>query len=168
MKKIINMDTERAEQLLEKYWMCETTVEEEEELSSFFTNDNVPQHLLKYKQLFIYRQEESDIALNEEFDNRILNIIRKEKKTVLRILRPWLQVAASVAVILTLWLSIRVYNENTDSLHQDTFQTPEQALAEMEKIFSRVSVQFEKTQELMSQQLEKTKPITEVIEAITE
>lgn len=70
---------EDIEQILERYFECETTVEEESRLRSFFTADNVPQHLLRYKDLFVYQQIEHDICLGDDFDRRILARIEPPK-----------------------------------------------------------------------------------------
>ena len=50
------MDYKYIEQLLERYWQCETSLEEESELRSFFSEEEVPAHLLRYKELFNRRQ----------------------------------------------------------------------------------------------------------------
>ena len=47
----MNMDYKYIEQLLERYWQCETSLEEESELRSFFSEEEVPAHLLRYKEL---------------------------------------------------------------------------------------------------------------------
>ena len=50
------MDCRYVEQLLGRYWQCETSLEEESELRSFFSKEEVPAHLLQYKDLFVYQQ----------------------------------------------------------------------------------------------------------------
>lgn len=66
------MDYKYIEQLLERYWICETSVEEEQILRSFFKQKDIPVHLLPYKSLFVYQQSEKEIGLGEDFDRRIL------------------------------------------------------------------------------------------------
>jgi hypothetical protein len=66
------MDYKYIEQLLEKYWNCETSVEEEQILRSFFRQKELPEHLLRYKSLFAYQEAEKDIKLGDDFDSRIL------------------------------------------------------------------------------------------------
>ena len=46
------MDYKYIEQLLERYWECETSLEEENILRTFFSQDNIPVSLLRYKSLF--------------------------------------------------------------------------------------------------------------------
>lgn len=50
------MDFKYIEQLLERYWQCETSLEEEAQLRTFFTEEDVPEHLSRYKDLFVYQQ----------------------------------------------------------------------------------------------------------------
>ena len=49
------MDSKYIEQLLERYWQCETSLEDEAELRAFFSGSDVPKHLLRYKDLFVYQ-----------------------------------------------------------------------------------------------------------------
>ena len=66
------MDYKYIEQLLERYWNCETSLEEEQILRSFFRQKEVPAHLLRYKQLFAYQDVEKEKGLGDDFDTRIL------------------------------------------------------------------------------------------------
>ena len=44
------MDYKYIEQLLERYWNCQTALEEERILRSFFSQEDVPAQLLQYKE----------------------------------------------------------------------------------------------------------------------
>lgn len=103
------MDYKYIEQLLERYWECQTTLEEENILRSFFSQKDVPASMLKYRGLFAYEQEEtkSDV-LGEDFDHRMEAIIgdpRPVKARTISItqrLKPLFKAAAVVAIVLTL------------------------------------------------------------------
>ena len=56
-------DYKYIEQLLERYWECQTTLEEESILRTFFAQDEIPMHLLPYRQLFIAQKEEKETVL---------------------------------------------------------------------------------------------------------
>lgn len=71
------MDYKYIEQLLEKYWNCETSIEEEQILRSFFRQAEIPAHLLRYKPLFAFQQAEKKVALGDDFDKRILAEIER-------------------------------------------------------------------------------------------
>ena len=99
------MDYKYIEQLLERYWQCETTLQEEAILRSFFSQDDVPAELLQYKTLFTQPKAE----LGDDFDARILAMVGQEsaepKAKVISFtsrLMPLFRAAAVVAIILTL------------------------------------------------------------------
>ena len=100
------MDYKYIEQLLERYWQCETTLQEEAILRSFFSQDNVPAQLQQYKALFTLQQEEQ--TLGDDFDSRILAMVGQEDKPKAKVvsitsrLMPLFRAAAVVAIILTL------------------------------------------------------------------
>ncbi len=103
------MDYKYIEQLLERYWKCETTLEEEEILKTFFSQEELPVNLLPYKALFAYEQEAMKAeTLDDEFDQKILSMIGEEEKpkakviTLRRRLMPLFKAAAVVAIFLTL------------------------------------------------------------------
>ena len=98
------MDYKYIEQLLERYWQGETTLQEENILRSFFSQQDIPEYLQKYKALFTYEKEE---PLGDDFDSRILEMIGEgepKAKTVTMISRltPLFKAAAIVAIVLTL------------------------------------------------------------------
>ena len=70
------MDYKYIEQLLERYWAAETTLEEEGVLRAFFTQKDIPAELEQYRDLFNYETEEtSGHHLGDDFDARILAMI---------------------------------------------------------------------------------------------
>mgnify|MGYP004420926365 CR=1 FL=1 len=67
------MDYNYIKQLLERYWACETTVEEESILKAFFSQKSVPAELAKYQALFVYEATEPKTdVLGDDFDARML------------------------------------------------------------------------------------------------
>ena len=72
------MDYKDIEQLLERYWQCETSVEEEATLRDFFAKEEVPAHLLRYKNLFVYQQVQQEVGLGEDFDRSEERRVGKE------------------------------------------------------------------------------------------
>lgn len=105
------MDYKYINQLLERYWECETSLEEENILRSFFSQKDIPAELLKYKDLFCLGQSEASVnVLGEDFDKRILSMIEEEEPvqvkaktiTMRQRLMPLFKAAAVVAMFLTL------------------------------------------------------------------
>ena len=102
------MDYKYINQLLERYWQCETTLQEEAILRAFFSQDDVPAELQQYKALFTIQQDKEQ-ALGDDFDARILAMVgqqeSKQKAKVVSFthrLMPLFRAAAVVAIILTI------------------------------------------------------------------
>ena len=100
------MDYKYIEQLLERYWACETTLQEEDILRSFFSQPDIPEALRKFQPLFLCETELEE-PLGEDFDARMLEMIDEEKPkakivTLTSRLMPLFKAAAIVAIILTL------------------------------------------------------------------
>ena len=76
------MDYQRINKLLDKYWECATSVEEERELRQFFSSAVVPPDLLPYKAWFVSHEAEALPPLGKEFDARILEHISEDRKLI--------------------------------------------------------------------------------------
>ena len=108
------MDYKYIKQLLERYWNCETSLEEEDILRTFFSQEDIPSELESYKALFTYELGESkNEALGDDFDQKMMDIIESEesqkpekaKAKVISLterLKPLFKAAAMVAIFLTL------------------------------------------------------------------
>ena len=116
------MDYKYINQLLERYWKCETSLEEENILRTFFSQDELPAELEPYKSLFAYELSETkNEALGEEFDQKMMAMIEDEytkepnKAKVVSLterLKPLFKAAAVVAIVLTLGNAAQVPFQN--------------------------------------------------------
>ena len=118
------MDYKYIEQLLERYWKCETSLQEEEILRMFFSQEDIPATLLPYRNLFVYEQNEKDMdILGDDFDQRILGMVQKDEPVKARVitmrhrLMPLFKAAAVVAIFLTLGNAMQVAFSDDDA-HQ--------------------------------------------------
>lgn len=110
------MDYKYIEQLLERYFNAETSLEEEQILRTFFSQENIPAELLQWRALFTTEAEET---LGDDFDARMMAMIAEtsaessstaDDNTVVKArvitlkqrLMPLFKAAAVVAIILTL------------------------------------------------------------------
>lgn len=105
------MDYKYINQLLERYWNCETSLEEEGILRAFFSQKDVPAELRQYQPLFACQQlEAKEKHLGADFDNRLLAMIEEDEPikvkartiTLTQRLKPLFKAAAVVAIFLTL------------------------------------------------------------------
>lgn len=100
----MRMDYKYIEQLIERYWDCETSAEEEQILRMFFSQTEIPAHLLRYKSLFAYQKSEQEIGLGSDFDKRILEEIERPTVKACRLtlqtrFMPLFKAAAVIALI---------------------------------------------------------------------
>ena len=93
------MDFKYIEQLLERYWQCETSLEEEAQLRTFFTEEDVPEHLSRYKDLFVYQGADFDARVLAEIE---APVVKARRMTLTARFMPLFKAAAAVAVVLSL------------------------------------------------------------------
>ena len=103
------MDYKYINQLLERYWNGETSLEEEKILRTFFSQTDIPADLEQYRPFFVYTQEEvRRTVLGDDFDERILSLVDEAPAVKARTvsltqrMMPLFKAAAMVAIIITL------------------------------------------------------------------
>ena len=161
------MDYAMINELLNKYWLCETSLEEERELRRFFASEEVPEHLLAYKAWFCGRDEAAIPVLGADFDKRILKKIKPKERLSFHLGRRYVTgIAASLAILVA--ASLYVYNQTdwADPSYQDTYQTPEEALRAAQVSLSIVSSEINRGQKMVYNEMKKTAPITDLINNI--
>lgn len=151
------MDYKYIEQLLERYWECQTTLEEEAILRNFFRQEDVPASLLPYRQFFNEQDEMAEEHLGRDFADKMLRLVGEEtpvrvckarRLTFMRRLRPFYRAAGLIAILLTIGNAAhQSFSEDediadsqqmaesiaADSLQQITIGQPEQQSAELTK-----------------------------------
>ena len=151
------MDYKYIEQLLERYWECQTTLEEEAILRNFFRQEDVPASLLPYRQFFNEQDEMAEEHLGKDFVDKMLRLVGEEtpvhvckarRLTFMRRLRPFYRAAGLIAILLTIGNAAhQSFSEDediadsqqmaesiaADSLQQITIGQPEQQSAELTK-----------------------------------
>lgn len=165
------MDCKYVEQLLERYWQCETSLEEESELRLFFSSEEVPAHLLRYKDLFVYQQVQQEIGLSEDFDVRVLAqvetpVVKARHLTLVGRFMPLFKAAAVIAVMLSLgnvaqhtFFADEALDYNYDA-YTDTYDDPEVAYKEVSSALMMLSEGINKSQDqLMADSISATKTV---------
>lgn len=130
------MDYKYINQLLERYWAGETSLEEEQILRSFFSQPNVPDELKQYRCLFIYEQTEpATDVLGDDFDEQLMSIIERPRPVKARVLTigqrfaPLFKAAAVVAIILTLSNAAQSSFRDDDYTNVTSFERPVQEVS---------------------------------------
>lgn len=96
------MDYKYIEQLIDRYFEGETTLEEEQILKKFFAQEVLPEHLRKWQALFIAERDLAAARLDESFHERILALtgeyhVKAQPISLHVRLRPLYRVAAFLA-----------------------------------------------------------------------
>lgn len=105
------MDYKYIEQLMERYWNAETSLEEESILRTFFSQKDIPAEMEHLRPLFT--DDAVGQTLDDDFDARIMQVIGAETKVSKQVVKarevsltqrlmPLFKAAAVVAIILTL------------------------------------------------------------------
>jgi len=152
------MDYKYIEQLIDRYFLCETTREEEQILRSFFCQDDIPEYLRQYKSLFLYQQAQGQTGLGKDFDERILSIIEQpvvkaKRITLMSRFSPFFKAAAALAVVLSISTFVQHYfftdAETLDynyEAYQDTYDDPQAAYKHISSALMMVSEGINKSQ----------------------
>ena len=136
------MDYKYIEQLLDRYFTAETTLEEENILRAFFSQKDIPADMEKYRDLFSFQlNERQEVVLGDDFDARMLSMVEKEQPQTATVkareihlsqsLMPLFKAAAVVAIFLTLGQAAqfsigdaRSEDEIDYASYKDTYEDP--------------------------------------------
>lgn len=134
------MDYKYIEQLLERYWAAETSVEEERILQAFFAQREVPEHLAQWQSLFQALAQEGATELGADFDKRLMKRLQpRQSMTLRRVLYRATAVAATVAVFFLVGVGAQYIYKSTQrpivwdydpASYHDSYDNPEMALDE--------------------------------------
>lgn len=140
------MDSREIEQLVEKYWNCETSLEEEKQLRDFFRG-NMPENLKETAELFRYFEQQQNVAIGQssfdaEVKKKIAASVPKAKSVSLFNMA---RIAAGVVVLVAAGYFVReeVRKAYPDE-PKDTFSDPRMALEETKKALMMISNSFNK------------------------
>lgn len=147
------MDYKYIEQLLERYWECETSEAEESILRTFFSQKDIPAELKRYEALFKYEQREAEVHRSNDFDQRVLaaigldepepaieapfrQAVKAKRITLSRRLQPLYRAAAAVAIVTLLGTAAQhSFTSDTEhgawdynqSAYKDSYEDPQKA-----------------------------------------
>jgi hypothetical protein len=121
------MDYKYIEQLLERYWNAETSLEEESILRTFFSQKDIPAEMEHLRPLFI--DEAVGETLDDDFDARIMQaigepltsqeVVKAREVSLTQRLMPLFKAAAVVAIILTLGGALQAPWDSTWNTPED-------------------------------------------------
>lgn len=143
------MDSENIDELIQKYWRCETSIEEERQLQEFFATNNVPEHLKESASLFKYFGQQRNRTLTDvSFDREVLAKIQPRKGRTTTLLYNAMRIAAGVLVLMVaIWLVRMEVRQTTAPAMEDTYDDPRMAFEETKKALMMISKSFSTAEE---------------------
>jgi hypothetical protein len=144
------MDSNRIDELLNKYWNCETSLEEEQELRQYFKGSQVPEQWKETASLFRYFEESKKKSLEDQpFDPRLLEKVTVQQRgKAVRLLYNSMRIAAGIAVlVIAVWFVRKEVRTSTPQEIVDTYDDPKLAFEETKKALMMISKSFGQAEE---------------------
>ena len=136
--------------LLDRFYLGETTLEEEKILQEYFSSASIPEELMPDRDLFGSLENASDsVAVPESLNQKILDVINKQEKKMVRTRRISVfslsGLAAGLLVVIALYVGyfradapgLLASNQMTD-----TYEDPQDAYEEAKRTLAYVSAKL--------------------------
>jgi hypothetical protein len=139
------MDSNKLDELLKKYFDCETSLEEEQELREFFNNESIPEKYQETASLFQYFEQQKQKSVDEKFEVTVVDSIQATSSSgkIRSLVQTSLRIAAGIAVLVTAIYVVRLELKNDDPVAmEDTFDDPKEAFEETKKALLMISKGF--------------------------
>ncbi len=141
------MDSKKIKELLERYWNCETSLEEEAQLREYFQGTNIPDELKEAATLFQYFHESKNQPTPEvAFDPSK----RAPKGEVKSLISYSLRIAAGIAVlVVATWFIRNEINKQRIAEEEISVEDEEvkRAFEETKKALMMISANFGKAEQ---------------------
>ena len=150
------MESQKIHTLLQKYFEAETTLDEENELITYFNSGKVAEELEMYIPIFSGIKGLSGCTQPELEDDLMNYILESEHKEKLRYRWMWQIVTGVAASLILVILAVNFYS--SDTTWKDTFTDPDQAYVEATKTLDFVAGKYNKA-------FAQLKPVSKIDEA---
>lgn len=135
------MDSGRIDELLNKYWNCDTSLEEEQELKAFFRNSEIPAQWKETADLFRYFDEQKNREVDTSVERNVLKAMKPQAGVVRKLFYNSMRIAAGIAVLVIAGWFVR--NEiRSQQPVEDTYEDPKIAFEETKKALLMISKSF--------------------------
>ncbi len=154
------MDYHKINELLEKYYEGETTLDEETYIKEYFANTDLSKEHLSQKQMFQYfNTEKQNNKPQFDVNTELTSLMEKQWQTETKIrFNRTLKWVSSVAALFILSISIYNYYDKPAFVLKDTYSDSEQAYNETKRVLIYVS-------DCMTQKTDNLKYLSEIDES---
>lgn len=138
----------KIDQLLEKYWKCETSLEEEQVLRNYFNGSSVPDEWKETATLFEYFESQKKQEVNSDQFERKIKSVTTPKSNVVKMFFTTAKIAAGVLVLVAATYLVRQeVRKSYPAEVVDTYSDPQLAFEETKKALMMISKTFGKAKE---------------------
>jgi len=130
-------------ELLDKYWNCETSPEEEQLLTNFFSGDAIPEEWKKYQTVFRWKKGQTLVKATPELKAEIGHPPVSQFYSIIKI-------AASILLILTIGIGFYTHYKQVQWMNKvfsETYSEPQDSLLDTKNAVEKVSSVLNLTQE---------------------
>ena len=157
-QKAFNMDKHTIKKLLDRYFEGETSLDEEQILKSYFTDDNVDAELVSFRPLFAFFVQEKQLKTSMGFS--IASIQKPAKIIHLKVWR-W-AVAAILVLSISSWYFLNNFSQNKQVSQQIDWskyepKTKEQAIQLTFAAFKKTSFAIQKGTQMVGSEMKELK-----------
>jgi hypothetical protein len=117
------MEHEPIKALLEKYWLAETTVEEEKTIADYFRGGDIDPVLEPYRPFFDYIEEESQVSPSPDLETRILAAVQPVR-SLWGLKTGYAAAAAVILCVSSLFLALQLSRDPETPGTPQVAQTP--------------------------------------------
>jgi hypothetical protein len=139
------MDSKKINELLNKYWNCETSLEEEQQLREYFNGSEFPEQLNDTAALFRYFEQNKKKTISNEasFESDVLGKVKPARAKTAALFFNSMRIAAGIAVLMVaIWLVRTEVRKSTPPEVVDTYDDPKLAFEETKKALMMISKSF--------------------------
>lgn len=144
------MDSKRIDELLRKYWECETTLEDEQQLQEYFSGQEIAKEHRSAAPLFrFYRENKKKSIDDASFEQQVVQKVKgKGKGRLVVLFQNSMRIAAGIAVLMIAVYFIKTeVRKSTPQEIVDTYDDPQLAFEETKKALLMISKGFGKAEE---------------------
>ena len=134
--------------LLDRFYTGETTLEEEQILQDYFSSTSIPEELMPDRDLFRSLGTSDSVAVPEDLNQKILDVIDQQEKKVVRTRRISVfslsGLAAGLLVVIALYMGYFRADRPGMLAYQmtDTYENPQDAYEEARRTLAYVSAKL--------------------------
>lgn len=158
----MNKSGKNIENLLEKFWLAETTPEEEDLLRQLSEKDELPMEIQAY---FLVQKEYIQNTAPDSLNRKLEGITTDQKGSgVVYLLYKYRSIAAAILLITgTAWGVFYYQNYKQQQwLYTDTYSTPEEALSAVKTAMVEVAHNLDEGSEIFTTEMARIQEVQDI------